>query len=222
MDVFLTYWRLPNLITYRAGCTALNKDRQVFFWAFEGAEASSTAWGGKKKKKKLLRFQRRKPHLKCTLECVIWKMQHTCECELQLRRCCPEAKAWRKEAREAELTSSVRMNACSGSTSDDRVSPTRLAQMSWVTAICSAGVVNERVPPSVGTNWECCGSEDVDLICCAESRRSWRKISGYSSRATRTNGPWLSTCLPSADNSESQDGATNDVLSQTDSKFYDW
>lgn len=26
MDVFITYWRLPNLITYRAGCTALNKD----------------------------------------------------------------------------------------------------------------------------------------------------------------------------------------------------
>lgn len=36
-----------------------------------------------------------------------------CECELQLRRCCPKAKAWGKEAREAELTSSVRMNTCS-------------------------------------------------------------------------------------------------------------
>lgn len=103
-------------------------------------------------KKKLLRFQRHKAHLKCTLECVIWKMQHTASVS------CSSDGAARRLKREEKKRGKPSWPLLFGWTRARKHlgrprRPTRLAQMSWVTALSSAGLVNERVPPSVGSNW---------------------------------------------------------------------
>lgn len=116
-----------------------NESSQVFLCAFEGQRHHPRRW----EKKKMLCFQLHKVHLRCTLECVIWKMQHTASVSRSL-----DAVAWRIRVKKRKERADL---FCLGehmhrSTSADR--------LNWAEAEkCLASGVGRHRPLSVRWSW---------------------------------------------------------------------